>query len=72
MQIAVRSDMAATVLDIVSVAGATVEEGDTLLILEAMKMELPVAAPRGGVVRIVHIAVGDVVDEDQLLVTLEA
>lgn len=72
MLITVRSDMAATVLDIVAVNGATVEEGDTLLVLEAMKMELPVAAPRGGVVRVVHIAIGDVVDEDQLLVTLEA
>ncbi|MFZ4605384.1 MAG: acetyl-CoA carboxylase biotin carboxyl carrier protein subunit [Caulobacter sp.] len=72
MLITVRSDMAATVLDIVAVNGATVEEGDTLLVLEAMKMELPVAAPRGGIVRVVHIAIGDVVDEDQLLVTLEA
>ena len=72
MQIVVRSDMAATVLDIIAVNGATVEEGDTLLIREAMKMELPVAAPRGGVVRAVHVAVGDVVEEDQLLITLES
>lgn len=72
MQIIVRSDMAATVLDIIAVNGATVEEGDTLLILEAMKMELPMAAPRGGVVRAVHVAVGDVVEEDQLLITLES
>ncbi|WP_374571232.1 acetyl-CoA carboxylase biotin carboxyl carrier protein subunit [Phenylobacterium sp.] len=71
MQIHVRSDMAATVLSIDAAVGDTVADGDTLLVLEAMKMELPTASPSAGVVQAVHVAVGDVISEDQLLVTLE-
>jgi acetyl-CoA carboxylase biotin carboxyl carrier protein len=72
MQVLVRSDMAATVLEVTAAPGAAVGDGDTLLLLEAMKMELPVIATGPGVVRAVHVSPGDVVAEDQLLVTLEA
>jgi biotin carboxyl carrier protein len=51
-------------------AGAKVAKGDLLVILEAMKMEHRIVAPRDGVVEQVHVSVGDQVDNAQLLVTL--
>lgn len=51
-------------------AGAKVSKGDLLVILEAMKMEHRIVAPRDGVVEQVHVSVGDQVDNAQLLVTL--
>ena len=51
-------------------AGASVSKGDLLVILEAMKMEHRIVAPRDGVVEQVHVSVGDQVDNAQLLVTL--
>mgnify|MGYP001475847470 FL=1 len=46
--------------------GDTVEEGQTLLILEVMKMEVPYEAPHSGTVTAVHIAEGDSVAEDDV------
>ena len=51
-------------------AGAAVAKGDLLLIMEAMKMEHRITAPRDGVVEMVHVAVGDQVDNGQLLVSM--
>ena len=53
-------------------AGAKVEKGDLLVILEAMKMEHRITAPRDGVVESVHVNVGEQVENAQLLVTLAA
>ncbi len=52
-------------------AGATVKEGDTLVVLEAMKMEHTLVAPRDGVVEMVGIGEGDQVEDGDLLVKLE-
>lgn len=57
----VMSPMPATVVSINTAAGDTVTEGQTLIVLEAMKMELPIKAPRGGVVKAIHCAKGDLV-----------
>ena len=46
--------------------GDQIEQGQTLFILEVMKMEVPYVAPAAGQVRAVHIAEGDAVEEDQL------
>jgi methylmalonyl-CoA carboxyltransferase small subunit len=51
--------------------GQAVEVGEQLLILEAMKMETHVTAPVAGTVKGVHIAQGDAVKLDQILVELE-
>jgi 3-methylcrotonyl-CoA carboxylase alpha subunit len=51
--------------------GQTVAEGETVLVLEAMKMELPVRAPRAGIVKAVHCAQGDLVQPGVALVDLE-
>jgi len=46
--------------------GDQIEQGQTLFILEVMKMEVPYVAPVPGQVSAVHIAEGDAVEEDQL------
>ena len=46
------------------------EAGAVLLILEAMKMEHRIVAPRDGIVEQIHVTAGDQVDNAQLLVTL--
>jgi biotin carboxyl carrier protein len=51
--------------------GQTVAVGDVLMVLESMKMEIPVEAPQGGLVAAIHAKEGDGVEEDQLLVVLE-
>ena len=51
-------------------AGQRVEAGDTLFILEVMKMEVPYEAPVAGEVVAVHIAEGDSVEEDQVAVEI--
>ncbi|MEL7130027.1 MAG: acetyl-CoA carboxylase biotin carboxyl carrier protein subunit [Pseudomonadota bacterium] len=51
--------------------GDRVNTGDTLFILEVMKMEVPYEAPTSGTVTALHIAEGDVVEEDQLAAELE-
>ena len=63
--------MPATVLKLVAAAGTQVRKGDTLLILEAMKMELPVRAPADTVVRAVLCREGDLVQPGTTLVELE-
>jgi len=50
--------------------GDKVEKGDAVLILEAMKMEIPVVAPEAGTVASINIAVGDTVESGALLATL--
>ena len=53
-------------------SGQRVERGDTLVIVEAMKMELPVRAPSRGVIHAVRCAVGDQVERGQRLVDFES
>ncbi|MBI2760059.1 MAG: acetyl-CoA carboxylase biotin carboxyl carrier protein subunit [Chloroflexi bacterium] len=52
-------------------AGDAVEAGDLLLILEAMKMENEIRAPRAGTVKEVRVAAGDRVSQGDALVVLE-
>jgi 3-methylcrotonyl-CoA carboxylase alpha subunit len=65
------SPMPATVIRVLVVPGATVARGDTLVMLEAMKMELPIRAPRDGVVRAVHCKAGELVQPGINLLDLE-
>jgi urea carboxylase len=67
---AVRSPMAASVWKIVVEAGQRVEAGQTILVLDAMKMEVAVAAPNEGVVELVHCVKGGMVLAGQNLATL--
>jgi acetyl/propionyl-CoA carboxylase alpha subunit len=67
----VMSPMPATVVSINAAAGQTVKEGDTLIVLEAMKMELPIKSPRSGVIKAVHCAKGDLVQPGISLIEIE-
>ncbi len=67
----VRAPMPAVVTAVAAAPGQAVARGDTLLMLEAMKMELPVKAPRDGRVAAVRCKVGDRVDADAFLVELD-
>jgi len=55
-----------SVWQVLTKPGDRVEAGDTLFILEVMKMEVPYEAPVAGEVAAVHIAEGDAVEEGQL------
>jgi 3-methylcrotonyl-CoA carboxylase alpha subunit len=68
---ALRAPMPATVVRLNVEPGRHVDVGDTLVVLEAMKMELPVRAPRAGTVRAVHCSVGELVAPETVLVELE-
>ena len=63
----IRAEMVANVWKVLVSEGDHVEEGDTLVILESMKMEIPVLAETSGVVAKLHVAEGDVVQEDELI-----
>ncbi|OYW88095.1 MAG: carbamoyl-phosphate synthase subunit L, partial [Hyphomonas sp. 32-62-5] len=67
---AVKAPMPGKVLTIAAKAGDAVMRGDTLAVLEAMKMEHSLAAPRDGVIEAVHASAGQQVAEGDLLVSL--
>jgi len=69
-EIKVKSELNAIIWKIEAAAGASVNAGDTLIILEAMKMEIPVAAPRAGTVQTVLVNEGEQVVEGQALAIL--
>lgn len=70
-EIEVKSEITGSVWKIVTQVGAEVEEDDTLMILESMKMEIPLTAPEGGTVKSIALTEGDAVGEGQLALVLE-
>ena len=68
----VTAPMLGKVLRLVAQPGQRVEEDETVLVLEAMKMEIEVAAPTAGRVTEYKVSPGDAVDADDVLAILEA
>ena len=68
----VLSELNAVVLKIEVAPGDRVEEGDTLIVLESMKMEIPVSAPRAGTVVAILAQEKQVVEEGQKIAVLAA
>jgi len=68
---ALMAPMPATVVKLLAEPGGHVTEGDTLIVLEAMKMELAVRAPRDGVISKIHCQVGELVQPGVALLELE-
>ncbi|MEJ7834438.1 MAG: biotin/lipoyl-binding carrier protein, partial [Nocardioides sp.] len=64
------AEMVAGVLSVTVNAGDAVAAGDTVVLLESMKMEIPVIAEHPGTVRAVRVAPGDVVQEGDVLIEL--
>jgi acetyl-CoA carboxylase biotin carboxyl carrier protein len=67
----VRAEMVANVWKVVAAEGDTVDDGDTLVILESMKMEIPVLAEDAGTLTRLAVAEGDVVQEGDLIAVIE-
>ncbi|HEY1421552.1 MAG TPA: biotin/lipoyl-binding carrier protein [Candidatus Dormibacteraeota bacterium] len=67
----VKAELVGTVWKLKTQVGARVEEEEELLILESMKMEISVTAPRAGTVKEIRVKETDVVKEGQVLVVLE-
>jgi acetyl-CoA carboxylase biotin carboxyl carrier protein len=66
----VRAEMVANVWKVVATEGDQVEDGDTLVILESMKMEIPVLVEEAGTLVKLHVAEGDVIQEGDLIATI--
>jgi biotin carboxyl carrier protein len=67
----VRAEMVANVWKVIVAEGEQVEDGDTLVILESMKMEIPVLAEESGVIAQLKVAEGDVIQEGDLIAVIE-
>ncbi|MGB8896611.1 MAG: acetyl-CoA carboxylase biotin carboxyl carrier protein subunit [Pseudolabrys sp.] len=67
----VTAPMSGKVWKILVKVGDTVEYGDELMILEAMKMENPIYAPVDGKVAAINVAEGNQVEPNQVLITIE-
>ena len=68
--IRVEAGAAGKVFKIEAPVGTAVKKGDAVVIIEAMKMEIPVVAPQDGTVASIDVAVGDAVEAGGLLATL--
>ncbi|MCU1641648.1 MAG: putative biotinylated protein [Nocardia sp.] len=66
----VLAEMVSTVYQIVATVGDQVKEGDTLVILESMKMEIPVVAEIDGTVASINVKPGDVIQKDDLIAVI--
>ncbi|OUZ11657.1 hypothetical protein BHE97_03865 [Aeromicrobium sp. PE09-221] len=66
----VRAEMSASVFRIDASAGDEVAAGDALIVLESMKMEIPVLAGSAGVVKEILVKQGEIVEEGALLARL--
>jgi biotin carboxyl carrier protein len=67
----VRAEMVANVWKVVAAEGDQVNDGDTLVVLESMKMEIPVLAENSGTLTSLGVAEGDVVQEGDLIAVIE-
>ncbi|PIC86502.1 acetyl-CoA carboxylase biotin carboxyl carrier protein subunit [Sporosarcina sp. P20a] len=68
----VKATMAGTIFQIEVKEGDTVTKGQVVVILESMKMEIPLEAEVDGTVSKIHGTEGDFVDEDEVLVTIQS
>jgi acetyl-CoA carboxylase biotin carboxyl carrier protein len=67
----ITAPMAGKILTIASKAGDRVEEDETVIVMEAMKMEIPVVAPSSGVIKEIKVSPGQMVDSDAVLAVME-
>lgn len=67
----IKSNMQGMVLEVRTSRGAAVKKGDTLVVLEAMKMENPIHSPRDGTVTEIYVDAGDVVQAGDVLLVVE-
>ena len=68
--IEVKAGAAGKVFKLEASVGQSVKKGDAVVIIEAMKMEIPVVAPEDGTVASINVAVGDAIESGAVLATL--
>ncbi|WP_195695957.1 biotin/lipoyl-containing protein [Priestia megaterium] len=66
----IKATMAGMVFNVFVQQGASVAKGEVVVVLESMKMEIPIESDQAGITETVHIAVGDFVNEGDVLVTI--
>ena len=71
MATTIEAPMVGKVLKIEKQVGDRVEEDDVVIVMEAMKMEIPVVAPTGGVLKEVNVSPGQAVEAEQVLAVIE-
>ena len=71
LQDALRSPLPGTIVEITTSVGTDVKEGDTLVVLEAMKMNNNLTAERDGIVKAILVKEGEAVKENTPLITFE-
>jgi acetyl-CoA carboxylase biotin carboxyl carrier protein len=67
----VKAELAGNLWKIVVREGQMVAADETLMVLESMKMEIPITAPRAGTVKKINVREGETVQEGQVLAQLE-
>lgn len=67
----VRAEISGTVIEVPFSKGDMVEEGDTIIVMEAMKMEIVAVAPCSGKIIEIHFKKDDVVGQDDLLAIID-
>lgn len=70
-RVQIESEVTGNVWKVEVAAGDVVQEGDVLIILESMKMEIPVEAPEAGKVAELLVAPEDSVEEDQVVAVID-
>ena len=68
----IRAELSGSVWKVLVSVGDSVERDQEIMILESMKMEIPVEAPTAGKIAAIHVSPEDPVEEDQLLCTIES
>ena len=71
-QVEIGSPVTGTVWKVELAVGDKVNEGDVIMILESMKMEIPVEATSSGVIAALNVAPGESVEDDQIVCVVEA
>ena len=71
MATSVNAPMVGKILRIEKNVGDRVEEDDVVIVMEAMKMEIPVVAPASGVIKVIKISPGQAVEAGDLLAEIE-
>ncbi|NLF74208.1 MAG: biotin/lipoyl-binding protein [Chloroflexi bacterium] len=69
-ELSIRSPMPGLIVRVPVQPGQTVAKGDTIVVLESMKMENELKAPRDGTVHMIHVTAGDNVEQNKVLVTI--
>ena len=71
MKVKVTSEISGQVWKVVVSVGDELAEDDVIIILESMKMEIPILAPRAGKLAALHVSEEDMISEDQAVADLE-